>query len=179
METFDVAAKILLVGLPGVGKSNLMYQFSDNVFFSEYNSTVGVEFKPKVVQHGDRKIKLQIWDIAGKEKLRAILQSYYKGAAVVVIVFDITNEESFKKVPEIVSSAREMADEGTRFILVGNKLDLSEERVVKFYEAKTLAQDLGMLYLEASAKDGLGVETIFMEAAGLVLSSQAKKTEDE
>jgi len=170
----DVTAKILLTGPCRVGKTNILQQFLGTGFKDNYIATIGAVFGAKTLQYGDKKVKLQIWDTSGDEKYKSVLGAYYVGAAVIVVIFDITNEDSFKKVPEIFSSARKSVSKDTKFILVGNKLDLSESRVVKYDEVKALAQDQGVLYLEASAKDDTNVNTIFMEAAGLILGIKAK-----
>ena len=172
--SYDVFSKILLLGPCRVGKSNLVSQFVQNFFRDDYIATIGGEFAFKNLEYGDKKVKLQIWDTSGDDKHKYVVKDYYPYAAVLVVVFDITNEDSFKKIPQFLSEAKAKAKQDTKFILVGNKLDLSESRVVKYDEVKALAQDQGVLYLEASAKDDTNVNTIFMEAAGLILGIKAK-----
>jgi len=171
--SYDVFGKMLLLGPCRVGKSNLVSQFVQNFFRDDYIATIGGEFAFKNLEYGDKKVKLQIWDTSGDDKHKYVVKDYYPYAAVLVVVFDITNEDSFKKIPQFLSEAKAKAKQDTKFILVGNKLDLAENRAVKFEEAQAFAQEQGMLYLEASAKDGTGVDAIFKEATGLILGAKS------
>ena len=171
----DFMGKIVLAGPVEAGKTNLMVRFANDAFISTYKPTNGVDFLSKPFQDRDKNVTFQIWDTAGAQKFQSIAKVFYRGARVVVIVFDLSNQSSFEKISEFFLTAKQLSEVDTKFILVGNKLDLT--RAVAFDEAKAMAQDQGALYLEASAKDGTGVNKIFEEAFGLVLGLNAKETQ--
>jgi small GTP-binding protein len=114
---------------------------------------------------GGKRVKLQIWDTAGQERFRAVTRSYYRGAAGAIIVYDISNRESFSHVQQWLNDAQQLAGEHICMMVVGNKADLQGEREVTFLEASRVAQEAEVLFLETSALTGEGVEDIFMRVA--------------
>jgi len=158
--------KICSVGDSSVGKSSLLLRYTDTLFDEKIGATIVVDFKIKTIQVDDTLIKLQIWDTAGQEKFRTITAGYYRNTHAIMIVFDITNKESFQNVNTIwmEETNRYSSSKSIKF-LVGNKLDLSEERVIHTKEAKEYADSIGMTYFETSAKTNENVETTFMEIA--------------
>jgi small GTP-binding protein len=160
---FDYLFKLLLIGDSGVGKSCLLLRFAEGSFSDSFMSTIGVDFKIKSLQFEDGKVvKLQIWDTAGQERFRTITSSYYRGAHGIIIVFDVTDEESFKNVTSWISEIENYASESVCKLLVGNKTDLAEQRVVTRQQAEELAQRLGIPYIETSAKTADHVEEAFV-----------------
>lgn len=154
--------KIVLLGDSGVGKSNLASRFTKNEFHKDSKSTIGVEFATKTVQIDDNKlVKAQIWDTAGQERFRSIGSSYYRGAAGAMLVYDITNRNSFNHIPAWLREVRENADEDCLIMLVGNKGDLNDQRTVFVRDGRSFARRSGLAFIEASALDGTGVETAF------------------
>ncbi|KAF6030687.1 RAB10 [Bugula neritina] len=89
-KTYDLLFKLLLIGDSGVGKTCLLFRFSDDAFNTTFISTIGIDFKIKTVDLGGKKIKLQIWDTAGQERFHTITTSYYRGAMGIILVYDIT-----------------------------------------------------------------------------------------
>ena len=114
---------------------------------------------------GGKRVKLQIWDTAGQERFRAVTRSYYRGAAGAIIVYDISNRDSFSHVQQWLNDAQQLAGEHICMMVVGNKADLQGEREVTFLEASRVAQEAEVLFLETSALSGEGVEDIFMRVA--------------
>ena len=114
---------------------------------------------------GGKRVKLQIWDTAGQERFRAVTRSYYRGAAGAIIVYDISNRDSFSHVQQWLNDAQQLAGEHICMMVVGNKADLQGEREVTFLEASRVAQEAEVLFLETSALTGEGVEDIFMRVA--------------
>ncbi len=127
--------------------------------------TVGVEFGSRIITMGGKRVKLQIWDTAGQERFRAVTRSYYRGAAGAIIVYDISNRDSFSHVQQWLNDAQQLAGEHICMMVVGNKADLQGEREVTFLEASRVAQEAEVLFLETSALSGEGVEDIFMRVA--------------
>jgi len=154
--------KLVLVGDSGVGKSSVLLRFADDTFADAYLSTVGVDFRFRTVKVGKDTVKLQIWDTAGQERFRTITSAYYRGADGIVMIFDVTNMESFNHVNEWLIEVSRYAAEGTSRLLVGNKCDKTAERVISTEKGKALADSLGIPFIETSAKEAINVEQAFM-----------------
>merc|ERR1712007_101269 len=124
----------------------------------------------KIVDVGSRKIKLQIWDTAGQERYRSVTRSYYRGAAGALIVYDITDRDSYSHLINWLADARTLARADISIIVVGNKCDLKDKRVVTFLESSRIAQENDILFLETSALTGEGVEEVFIKVARMILN---------
>jgi len=167
--------KILLLGDSGVGKSCIILRYIEDTFSSNLMNSIGVDFKLKNIEIDNKKIKLQIWDTAGQERFRTITTSYYKGAHAIVIVFDITDKESFEHVKNWMADIDKFAKNGVLRILVGNKCDLEEKRAVKKEEGNEMAEKYGIKYIETSAKDTINIETLFIDTTKYLMSKQGAK----
>ncbi|KYR03006.1 Rab GTPase [Tieghemostelium lacteum] len=162
--------KFLIIGDPSVGKSCLLYRFTDNKFKNQSTHTIGVDFASKVIEVGGKPVKLQIWDTAGQERFRSVTRSYYRGSAGVILVYDVSSRESYNHITNWLSDARALASKDVTIILVGNKSDLNADREVSFLEASRVAQENDLLFLETSALSGDGVEEIFLKCARSIVS---------
>jgi small GTP-binding protein len=151
----------IIIGCAGVGKTALLKRLVDDNFTECLDSTVGVEFDSTVLTVDDQNVRLQIWDTAGQEKFRSITKAYYRTAAGVLIVFDVTDRKSFDQLTSWVNDVRTLCDATAMSTLVGAKSDLAEERVVTILEAETFAQHSHMPYIETSAKTGENVRDAF------------------
>ncbi|KAK8266160.1 hypothetical protein V6Z12_D12G227500 [Gossypium hirsutum] len=127
---YDYLFKLLLIGDSGVGKSCLLLRFADDSYLDSYISTIGVDFKIRTVEHDGKIIKLQIWDTAGQERFRTITSSYYRGAHGIIIVYDVTDQESFNNVNQWLNEISRYGSENVNKLLVGNKSDLTAKKVV-------------------------------------------------
>lgn len=163
---YDYLFKLLLIGDSGVGKSCLLLRFAEDTYTESYISTIGVDFKIRTLELEKKTIKLQIWDTAGQERFRTITSSYYRGAHGIIVVYDVTDRESFNNVKNWVKEIERYASENVVKLLVGNKSDMSSKKVVTFEEGKALADSLGVSFLEASAKNSHNVEQAFRTMAG-------------
>ncbi|RLN92169.1 hypothetical protein BBJ28_00013318 [Nothophytophthora sp. Chile5] len=150
----DYLFKLLLIGDSGVGKSCLLLRFADDTYTESYISTIGVDF----------------WDTAGQERFRTITSSYYRGAHGIIVVYDVTDQESFNNVKQWLHEIDRYACENVNKLLVGNKSDLTAKRVVSTDAAKEFAESLGIEFLETSAKNAANVEKAFM-----MMAAQIKK----
>lgn len=160
-EQYDYLFKILIVGDSATGKSSILLRFSDDTYDESYISTIGVDFKIRTMKQGDKIIKLQIWDTAGQERFRTITSSYYRGSHGIIIVFDISDLESFKNVKKWFQEIDRYSRKDVCRILVGNKCDLKNKREVDRERAETFATQNGMEYFETSAKDNININLIF------------------
>jgi Ras-related protein Rab-1A len=158
----DFIFKVLIIGDSSVGKSNILLRFSDNVFHDTFLPTIGVDFKIKNVSLSGQSIKLNIWDTAGQERFKTITAAYYKGSHGVILVYDITDRESFNNIVNWLAEVRKHAGPNVARVLVGNKCDLTAERKVTEKEAKEFAEQQGMQFFEASAKAKINIEETFM-----------------
>ncbi|XP_031424188.1 ras-related protein Rab-26 isoform X2 [Clupea harengus] len=143
-EFYDLAFKVMLVGDSGVGKTCLLVRFKDGAFLAgSFISTVGIDFRNKVLSIDGVKVKLQIWDTAGQERFRSVTHAYYRDAHALLLLYDVANKASFDNI----------------------QADAAHERVVKREEGEKLARDFGVPFMETSAKSGLNVELAFTAVA--------------
>lgn len=162
---YDYLFKLLLIGDSGVGKSCLLLRFADDTYTESYISTIGVDFKIRTIELDGKTIKLQIWDTAGQERFRTITSSYYRGAHGIIVVYDVTDQESFENVRNWLQEIERYANENVNKLLVGNKSDLTSKKIVDYTTAKEFADHLGIPFLETSAKNATNVEQAFMTMA--------------
>ncbi|CAD8084807.1 unnamed protein product [Paramecium sonneborni] len=160
-DDYDYQYKIVIIGDSGVGKTNIMTQFTRGEFSEETKTTVGVEFANKQLVIDDKIIKAQLWDTAGQERYRAIISSYYKGASGALIVFDITKQSTFDNVDRWMKEIQESTSNDISIILVGNKSDLRHLRQISSDVSSSYASKHKIAFLETSAKDGSNVHQAF------------------
>lgn len=172
---YDYLFKLLLIGNSGVGKSCLLLRFSDDTYTNDYISTIGVDFKIKTVELDGKTVKLQIWDTAGQERFRTITSSYYRGSHGIIIVYDVTDQESFNGVKMWLQEIDRYATSTVLKLLVGNKCDLEDKRVVEYDVAREFAEANKMPFLETSALDSTNVEQAFLTMAKQIKDSMAQQ----
>ncbi|KAL6069591.1 Ras-related protein Rab-2-B [Balamuthia mandrillaris] len=172
-DSYDRKLKYIVVGPSGVGKSSLLFQFTDQSFDPSHEMTIGVEFGAKAFQVGDKAVKVQIWDTAGQESFKSITRSYYHGASGALLVYDITNRESFNYLQGWLEDIYQNADhEDIVVMLVGNKADLKGQRQVSKEEGQEFARLHGIhAFIETSAKTGDQVQELFFETAKMIIES--------
>lgn len=169
---FDYVFKLLLIGDSGVGKSSPLLRFTSDSF-DDLSPTIGVDFKLKLMTIGGKRLKLTIWDTAGQERFRTLTSSYYRGAQGIIFVYDVTRRETFTNLSEIWAKEVDLYSTNQDCIkmLVGNKVDRENERVVTKQEGIALARQLGCLFLECSAKTHVNVENCFEELVLKILDT--------
>nr|XP_029123116.1 GTP-binding protein YPTM2 isoform X2 [Elaeis guineensis] len=156
---YDYLFKLLLIGDSGVGKSCLLLRFA----------------KIRTVEQDGKTIKLQIWDTAGQERFRTITSSYYRGAHGIIVVYDVTDQESFNNVKQWLNEIDRYASENVNKLLVGNKCDLTANKVISSETAKAFADEMGIPFMETSAKDATNVEQAFMAMAAAIKDRMASQ----
>ena len=170
-KEYDYFIKVVVVGKSGVGKSSLMLRFCEGTFNDFHVNTIGVDFRFKTIQVKGKRTKIQIWDTAGQEKFRTISSAYYRGADVVLLVYDITCAQSLEDLKNYwVQEVEKHGLEVPTLVMVGNKEDMSEIREVPKFKEKTYPLQYGnlnreaMLY-EVSAKTDYGINKVFEDMA--------------
>ncbi len=158
--------KTIVIGPAAVGKSSLIRRFVEDKFSLHYKFTIGVDFMSKTVDYETGKsAKLTLWDIGGQERFKVLRRSFYEGTNGAIVVFDLSRAQTFTKMKEWLSDARQGIEKKFPVIIIGNKSDLITEIgiVVDRNEAKQYAEKEGSIYIETSAKTGDNVEKAFLE----------------
>jgi small GTP-binding protein len=156
----DRELKVVLTGTTAVGKTCIIQRATSGGFDSEPLPTLGASYTSKSVDFGNRRCRLQIWDTAGQERYRGVTPMYYRGADAGIIVYSVTDRASFEQVDEWLESFQECTDDAAVFI-VGNKIDLEDERVISEREGREKALELSAFFAEVSAVTGAGIEELF------------------
>jgi Ras-related protein Rab-2A len=162
---FAFLFKYIIIGDTSVGKSCMLLQFTDKRFQPVHDITIGVEFGARLIAVDDLQIKLQIWDTAGQESFRSITRSYYRDAAGALLVYDITQRESFNHLSRWLEEARSNGNPNMTIMLIGNKCDLEHRRAVSKKEGEEFAAENGLLFMETSAKTSANVDDAFTRTA--------------
>lgn len=173
-RTYDLLFKLLLIGDSGVGKTCILFRFSEDAFNSTFISTIGIDFKIKTITLKGKKIKLQIWDTAGQERFHTITTSYYRGAMGIMLVYDITQPKSFDNVAKWLTNIKEHANEDVERMLIGNKCDLEDKRAISRDRGEQIAQQHGIRFLETSAKANIKIDKAFYDMAEAILDRVTK-----
>jgi len=170
-NAFDYNSKILLIGDSSVGKTSVMMRFVNDKFSSSFITTIRIDFVAKIIDVAGSKIKLQIWDTAGQERFRAITTSYFKGANIVIIIYDVCDESSFENVKYWMQTINDSGCDYSGVILVGNKIDMESSRQISYNNGLNLAKKYNIPFFECSAKKGINVDSIFEEAGRIHLKN--------
>eukprot|EP00485_Elphidium_margaritaceum_P000184 CAMPEP_0202694834 /NCGR_PEP_ID=MMETSP1385-20130828/8587_1 /ASSEMBLY_ACC=CAM_ASM_000861 /TAXON_ID=933848 /ORGANISM="Elphidium margaritaceum" /LENGTH=213 /DNA_ID=CAMNT_0049350745 /DNA_START=46 /DNA_END=687 /DNA_ORIENTATION=+ len=162
MTQKKVLLKIIILGDSGVGKTAIMHKYATNQFIEHHKPTIGADFSTKDIIIDDKSITLQLWDTAGQERFQSLGNAFYRGADACILVYDITNEQSFEKIESwrenfINQASPEKVDEFP-FLLLGNKSDLAGSRKVNETNAKSYAQTNNMIFYETSALNGQHID---------------------
>jgi small GTP-binding protein len=171
-DTYDYNYKIILLGDGGVGKSSMIQKYVYGSFNIHTSPTIGVVNTTKVVTVENQKILLNIWDTAGQEKYRSMLSSFFRGCRAAILVYDITNESTFKNLDYWLGQVREMGGEAVKFLLIGNKADLESSRKVSQKLGLDMARNYGMLFMETSCVNNYNIERGFQEIAECLFKTQ-------
>ncbi|KAF7237901.1 Ras-related protein Rab-6A [Varanus komodoensis] len=184
--TFLVKGKYKLLEQDGsssliVGKTSLITRFMYDSFDNTYQATIGIDFLSKTMYLEDRTVRLQLWDTAGQERFRSLIPSYIRDSTVAVVVYDITNVNSFQQTTKWIDDVRTERGSDVIIMLVGNKTDLADKRQVSIEEGERKAKELNVMFIETSAKAGYNVKQLFRRVAAALPgmeSTQDKSRED-
>jgi Ras-related protein Rab-8A len=161
---FDMQIKILMIGDSGVGKTCLLLRYANDQFSPTFITTIGIDFKIKNIILDGKRIKLQIWDTAGQERFRTITTSYFRGAQGILLIYDVTDRQTFLSIRNWVSQVQMHADISVNKLLIGNKCDM-ENRSVSTEEGEGLAKEYNIPFFETSAKQDINVGASFLAIA--------------
>lgn len=168
--------KLVLLGESSVGKSSLVLRFVKGQFHEFQESTIGAAFLTQTVQIDETTVKFEIWDTAGQERYHSLAPMYYRGAQAAIVVYDISNKESFQKAQTWIKELQRQANPNIVIALAGNKLDLANKRAVSYEEAKQYADETSLLFMETSAKTAANVMDIFTSIAKKLPKSESNET---
>ena len=168
----DYKFKIVIVGDPGVGKTSLILRFTDNAFRRSYIPTLGVHISDKIFTVDSATVQIVLWDIAGQQKFTTMRQQFYLGTDGIFLIFDLTNDESFKNISTWYQDVQNQLDDRSLFgYIIGNKTDLTKRMIVDSNSAINLATKLELGYIETSARTGENVDEAFYEIAKMIYDS--------
>lgn len=157
--------KLVLLGDSAVGKSSLVLRFVKGQFHEFQESTIGAAFLTQTVVLDDTTLKFEIWDTAGQERYQSLAPMYYRGSQAAVVVYDITNQETFGRAKKWVKELEKQGSPSLVIALVGNKADMANKRMVEYEEAQAYAEEKSMLFMETSAKTAMNVNDLFLAIA--------------
>jgi Ras-related protein Rab-1A len=157
LSNVDYIFKIVLIGDTNVGKSSILLRYTDDIYHSRYISTIGVDFKIKTIELDGKIVKLQLWDTAGQEKFKTITSSYYRGAHGFIVVYDITNFNSFLSVKNWIQEIHYYSNDKAKIIILGNKNELENQRQVSIFDTNELSNQLKIPIFEVSARNNFDI----------------------
>lgn len=178
-KNFDLFFKLLLIGDSGVGKTCIIFRFADNTFNPTFISTIGIDFKIRTLEIEGKKVKLQIWDTAGQERFHTITTAYYRGALGIMLVYDVTNENTFQNISKWMRRIEDHANEDVDRILVANKCDLESGRQVTRERGEMLANNYGVQHVETSALSSENVDRAFILLTQQILNRVCPPVQEE
>ena len=172
--------KLLTIGDQFVGKSSIINRYIDDKFNEDIKPTLAIDYKTKMIQKGENLIKISIYDTAGEEKYRHLIKNYYNGSNGILLVFDITDKNSFDNLNFWLDELEKNCNLNNLYIfLVGNKTDLKKERKVSYDEAKNFADMKKIPYIEISAKTGDNIDKLFNDfIKGTIINIIEQKKKD-
>ena len=177
---YDLTFKIIIIGDSGVGKSCLTQMATKNNFESNYQTTIGFEFFVLNIKIGDKIIKLQIWDTCGQEIYRSLISNFYRNASLAIMVYSVTDRKSFENLDLWYKELRTNSTSQINVFLIGNKIDLEEEREVRSEEGETFKEKYELIkFIESSAKSGFNALNIFIEAAKLLYDEYLQENKNK
>ncbi|XP_030575983.1 ras and EF-hand domain-containing protein [Archocentrus centrarchus] len=170
----DRLFKVVLVGNSSVGKTSLLRSFCEGRFHPSTTATVGIDYSVKTLTLDNMQVAMQLWDTAGQERYRSITKQFFRKAEGVVVMYDVTVEESFKAVQPWLTNVQEAAGEGIPILLLGNKMDMDEDREVSFKDAEQLAYENKVMFSEVSAYTGKNVTESLTHLARVLMEQEDK-----
>ncbi|KAJ3623850.1 hypothetical protein MTP99_017513 [Tenebrio molitor] len=169
--------KLVFLGEQSVGKTSIITKFMYDSFDTAYQATVGIDFLSKTMYLSDKTVRLQLWDTAGQERFRSLIPAYIRDSSVAVVVYDVTNQESFHQTTKWINDVRIERGDAVIVFLVGNKVDLADLRQVSREDGEEKAKELNVTFVETSAKVGLNIKLLFKKIAEVLVISDEPKND--
>lgn len=177
-KSYDYLFKLLLIGDSGVGKTSILFKFSEDTFSPAFISTIGIDFKIRTIEVDGKKIKLQVWDTAGQERFRTITTAYYRGAMGIMLVYDVSLLKSFENISNWIRNIEMHATQDVELMILGNKCDIADKRQVSKEKGEQLALQHSIKFMETSAKASINIEEAFTTLARDIKLKMEKRMED-
>ena len=171
--------KLIVVGDQNTGKTCILNRFANNNFQENYQATIGLDFQIKNVTINNKDVRLTLYDTAGQEKFRSLIPMYIREAQIILLVYDITNTESFESIPRWFSDVLNVKNDEAVFALIGNKNDLNDKRKVSYNEGQKLANEKNIIFEEVSAKNGTNFNNLFNNKLFEAIYKKFKKKFDD
>lgn len=171
--------KLVFLGDIYVGKTSIINQFMYETFDNNYQATIGIDFLSKTIQLGDAPMRLQLWDTAGQERFRSLIPNYIRDSSAAIIVFDLTNSASFSSLDKWVEDVRNERGSDAVIVIIGNKVDKTDERAVTKENASSKAAQFSAIYAETSAKTGMNIKELFRDIAKALTKENTPVTEEK
>ncbi|XP_002737035.1 ras-related protein Rab-21-like [Saccoglossus kowalevskii] len=168
--------KVVLLGEGAVGKTSVVLRYVENKFNEKHISTLQASFLTKKLNIGGKRVNLAIWDTAGQERFHALGPIYYRDSNGAILVYDITDEDSFQKVKNWVKELRKMLGNDIALCIAGNKIDLEKERHVPVADAESYAASVGAKHFHTTAKLNKGIEEMFLDLSKRMIERQSEDT---
>lgn len=177
MESKKQSTKIIIIGDQAVGKSSLLMRYCDDKFTLNMMGTAGIDFKKKIFEHNSIKHTIIFYDSAGHDRFRHIIKQHYNGAKGIILVYDVTDKGSFSNVNNWMNNIKENADSSSELLLIANKVDLIEERIISKEDGMELAKKFDVNYFETSAKTGENTDLAFTDLILRILNNEKLNTQ--
>ena len=176
---YEFIFKVLLLGNINVGKSALVIRFVDDIWNDNFVPINGVDFRLKKLEIDKKKIKMQIWDNQGQERFKTVLPSYYRGVHGILLVYDVTEKDSFNNLNFWLMEIEKNANKNVLKVLIGNKIDLEDKRIISYNEGKEFADMHGLKFVETSVKKNKNVREAFEILGREIMAANLDKTIDK
>ncbi|XP_031841047.1 ras-related protein ORAB-1-like [Nomia melanderi] len=171
---FAATYKVLMLGDSNVGKTCIVHRYCDERYYDTYISTLGVDYKQKIINLDGTPIKLQIWDTAGQERFRTLCSAYYRGAMGILLMYDVTSLDSFNHLSYWLQSIEEYASSDVVKVLTGNKCEVTTQRAVDAEKGQKIADNFDMPFFEVSCKENINIEEAFLTLARRIREQQGR-----
>lgn len=180
LSDYDYSSKILVIGDAGIGKSALITRYIDDNYNDNYYNTIGVDFRIKICDIHDKKIKINIWDTAGQEKFKSLITSYYRNSDIIIMVFDLSNQMSFRHIDYWYSEIEYFCKD-MKVYLVGTKSDIGKNNYIVDDESiNNICNKYNMTYYETSAKKNKNINELFDDIVeNIYIKCLSKKATEE
>ncbi|XP_046392242.1 ras-related protein Rab-8A [Ischnura elegans] len=172
---FAATYKVLVLGDSNVGKTCIVHRYCDERYYDTYISTIGIDFKQKIINLDGIPIKLQIWDTAGQERFRTLTTAYYRGAMGIILMYDVTSMDSFNHLSYWLRNIEENASPEVIKVLVGNKSDAIPQRAVEAERGRKIAENFDMPFFEVSCKQNINIEEAFLTLARRIREQRERR----
>ena len=175
----EIPLKIMILGNTSVGKTSFIMKFTENTFQEVHLATIGVDFKTKTITYNNKKYRLSIYDTTGQERFKSLAFSLIKNVDGIILIYDVTDESTFNSIPNWIQSAREKKGQNYPMIMLGNKIDLIDERKVRTEEGEEIAKKYGLDFFEISNKESVNIEDSIMTLVEKILLNIEKNGRKE